>query len=78
MIRPLTNRQRDVAAFITDFIKQNSYPPSVREVAEHFRFSVKAAHDHLKALEAKNVIRTTPAQADRLKSSPKSSWNRKK
>ncbi|HOE88453.1 MAG: LexA repressor [Spirochaetes bacterium ADurb.Bin315] len=63
MIRPLTNRQRDVATFITDFIKQNSYPPSVREVAEYFQFSVKAAHDHLKALEAKKVIRTTPGSS---------------
>lgn len=63
MIRPLTNRQRDVATFITTFIKQNSYPPSVREVAEHFSFSVKAAHDHLKALEAKRVIRTTPGSS---------------
>lgn len=63
MIRPLTNRQRDVVTFITTFIKQNSYPPSVREVAEHFSFSVKAAHDHLKALEAKRVIRTTPGSS---------------
>jgi len=31
----------------------------VRDIATHFNFSVKAAHDHLRALEAKQVIRTT-------------------
>jgi repressor LexA len=30
----------------------------VRDIADHFAFSVKAAHDHLKALEAKQVIKT--------------------
>lgn len=55
----LTERQRDVATFISTFIKQNNYAPSVRDIADHFTFSVKAAHDHLKALEAKQVIKTT-------------------
>lgn len=58
-MRQLTERQKDVASFISDFIKQNNYAPSVRDVAVHFKFSVKAAHDHLKALEAKQVIKTT-------------------
>ncbi|MDT4761865.1 transcriptional repressor LexA [Sphaerochaeta sp. PS] len=58
-MRELTERQKDVALFISQFIRTNTYAPSVREVAEHFNFSVKAAHDHIKALETKNVIKTT-------------------
>ncbi len=58
-MRELTQRQKDIASFISTFIKQNNYAPSVRDIADHFQFSVKAAHDHLKALEAKQVIRTT-------------------
>ncbi|MFA5448333.1 MAG: transcriptional repressor LexA [Sphaerochaeta sp.] len=58
-MRALTQRQRDVAEFISSYIQQNNYAPAVRDIAAHFKFSVKAAHDHLKALEAKEVIRTT-------------------
>ncbi|AEV29049.1 SOS regulatory protein LexA [Sphaerochaeta pleomorpha str. Grapes] len=58
-MRELTERQKEVASFISKFIQKKNYAPSVRDIAEHFNFSVKAAHDHLKALEAKNVIKTT-------------------
>ncbi len=58
-MRELTQRQIDVASFISDYIKKNAFSPSVRDIADHFNFSVKAAHDHVKALETKQVIRTT-------------------
>ncbi len=58
-MKELTDRQKAVATFISTFIKENNYAPSVRDIADHFKFSVKAAHDHLKALEAKQVIKTT-------------------
>ncbi|HZJ87985.1 MAG TPA: transcriptional repressor LexA [Sphaerochaeta sp.] len=58
-MRPLTKRQTEVAEFISSYIQQHNYAPAVRDIANHFNFSVKAAHDHLKALETKQVIRTT-------------------
>ncbi|MGH0054217.1 MAG: transcriptional repressor LexA [Sphaerochaetaceae bacterium] len=58
-MRELTERQKAVASYISLYIKENTYAPSVRDIADHFQFSVKAAHDHLKALEAKQVIKTT-------------------
>lgn len=58
-MKHLTDKQKEVAAFIASFIKEKKYPPSVRDVAAGFGFSVKSAHDHLKALEKKGVIRTT-------------------
>ncbi|MFA6844484.1 MAG: transcriptional repressor LexA [Sphaerochaetaceae bacterium] len=57
-MKGITDRQKEVATFIGQFIKENGYSPSVRDVAEHFGFSVKAAHDHLRALERKDIIRT--------------------
>ena len=41
------------------FIEENSYSPAVRDISRQFGITVKAAHDHLKALERKGVIRST-------------------
>lgn len=56
-MRPVTARQQQVLSFIQSFIQTNRYPPTIREIAESFNVSVKAAHDHVKALEKKEVIR---------------------
>lgn len=58
-MKNLTERQAEVAGFIQNFIETNGYSPSVREIAANFSISVKAAHDHIKALERKEVIRST-------------------
>lgn len=54
----LTNRQKEVLGYIETFIRENPYPPTIREIAAHFAISVKGAYDHLKALERKGRIRT--------------------
>jgi repressor LexA len=53
----LTSRQREVFNFIRGFIKQRGYPPSVREIGEHFDIYPRAAFDHLKALERKGYLK---------------------
>lgn len=58
-MKDLTNRQKEVASFIGSFMRDNGFAPSVRDIAGKFGFSVKAAHDHLKALERKGAIRMT-------------------
>ncbi|MFA7591003.1 MAG: transcriptional repressor LexA [Sphaerochaetaceae bacterium] len=58
-MKALTNRQKEVLDFIKSFIEENSYSPAVRDLARHFGITVKAAHDHLKALERKGVIHST-------------------
>jgi len=55
-MKKLTDRQKEVLAFIADYIEQNSYPPSIREIAENFGISMKGAHDHVAALRRKNVL----------------------
>lgn len=57
-MKELTQRQLEVTKFIEDFFDTNGYAPSVRDVANHFGFSPKAAYDHLTALKKKNIIRT--------------------
>ncbi len=53
----LTPRQREIFNFIKGFIKQRGYPPSVREIGEHFDIYPRAAFDHLKALERKGYLK---------------------
>jgi repressor LexA len=56
-MRPITRRQQEVLDFIKSYISRSKYPPTIREISEHFTISVKGAYDHVKALEKKNVIR---------------------
>lgn len=57
-MKGLTRRQREVVEFIRDIISEHSYPPTIREIAAHFSISVKAAFDHVKALEKKQVLKS--------------------
>ncbi len=51
-----TKRQIEVLAFLKDYIKDHKYPPTFREIGDHFGISVKGAYDHVKALEKKSLI----------------------
>jgi repressor LexA len=53
----LTTRQREIFNFVREFIKGRGYPPSVREIGEHFNIYPRAAFDHLKALEKKGYLK---------------------
>ena len=53
----ITERQKKVITFIANYIRTNSYPPTIREIAEHFEISVKGAHDHVIALTKKGFLR---------------------
>jgi repressor LexA len=58
-MKVLTDRQKDVLSFIADYLDKNSYPPTIREVAEHYSISVKGAHDHITALRKKGYLKQT-------------------
>jgi repressor LexA len=51
-----TEKQITVLEYIRGFIKQHSYPPTVREIANHFSITAKGAYDHLTALKKKGRI----------------------
>ncbi len=59
-MKPLTERQRLVLAFIEDFCRRQGYPPTVREVAAHFGVQPRAAADHLAALKRKGYLHREP------------------
>ena len=53
----LTKRQREVLMMIRDWTFEAGFPPTRRDIAEHFDFkSPNASEEHLKALERKGVI----------------------
>jgi repressor LexA len=52
----LTPRQREIIDFIQNFTADQGYPPTVREIAAHFRIDYRAAIDHLRALEKKGSL----------------------
>ncbi|MDR1902184.1 MAG: transcriptional repressor LexA [Treponema sp.] len=57
-MKEITKRQQEVLAFIAEYIEFHTYPPTIREIAQHFSISVKGAHDHVTALKKKNRIKT--------------------
>jgi len=63
----LTSRQREIFSFIRTFIKERGYPPSVREIGEHFHIYPRAAFDHLKALEKKGYLKRKGSMSRGLK-----------
>src|SRR5215470_7420780 len=66
-VREMTQRQREVLSFMRGFTEKHGAPPTVREIAERFRFTPRAAFDHLRALERKGMLqrRITDKRASR-------------
>ena len=57
-MQPLTRRQREILDFLTEFIKQHGYAPSLEEIGRRFGLSSLATvHKHLTNLEEKGFIR---------------------
>ena len=53
----LTNRQKQILKFISEFIDKHKFPPTRSELSAHFGFkSPNAAEAHLRALQKKAVI----------------------
>jgi len=55
-VKEITQIQRDVLNYIAQFIDENSYPPTVREISEHFGKSIRAVQDNMTALQKKGYI----------------------
>jgi repressor LexA len=54
----LTERQREILQFISASIDERGYPPTLREIGEHFGIrSTNGVNDHLKALEKKGYLK---------------------
>ncbi len=63
-MKPLTDRQRAVLEYITEYIEVRRKPPTVREIQANFGFkSPNAVDNHLKALERKGRIQRAPRES---------------
>jgi repressor LexA len=53
---PLTKRQREILDYLTEFIQQHGYAPSLEEIGRRFGLSSLATvHKHLTNLQEKGV-----------------------
>lgn len=62
-MKEITNRQKEVLDFISSFIKDNGYPPTVREIGIHFGISLRAVQDHIAALQKKGFLSQSQKRA---------------
>lgn len=59
----LTERQKEILNFLKSYVKDNGYPPTMREIGERFGFTWLGARGHLRALEKKSFIKINPFKA---------------
>ena len=58
MTRGLTDKQERILGFIVDYVNDQGYPPSIREIGNHFNISsLRGVTVHLDALERKGYIK---------------------
>lgn len=63
----LTQRQADVVQFVRDYIAEQHYSPSIRDVAAWFQITPNAALGHINAIEAKGGLVRSPGIARSLR-----------
>ncbi|HEY2381300.1 MAG TPA: transcriptional repressor LexA [Terriglobia bacterium] len=62
----LTDKQQAILDFIDNHLKDNGYPPSIREIARHFEIYPGTVQDHLSALERKGFLQKKRYQSRSL------------
>lgn len=55
-MKQITDRQKEVLTYISNFTEDNSFPPTVREISDHFGISLRAVQDHITALQKKGFL----------------------
>ena len=66
-MKELTDRQKEVLTFISTYTKDNTFPPTVREISDHFGISLRAVQDHITALQKKGFIAIKPKSSRSIK-----------
>jgi repressor LexA len=66
-MRELTDRQKEVLTFISTYTKDNTFPPTVREISNYFGISLRAVQDHITALQKKGYISIKPKSSRSIK-----------
>jgi repressor LexA len=63
MSKNLTLRQKEIINFIDSYFKKNNFPPTLKEIGENFKITLKGSFDHIKALHKKGFITYTPKKS---------------
>ncbi len=59
----LSSKQAQVLTFLMDFNAEHGFPPTIRELCDHFGYrSLNTAHFHLRSLEKKGYIQIHPGK----------------
>ena len=66
-MKQITERQKEILNFISDYQAENSYPLTVREIGDHFGVSIRAVQDHITALQKKGFITQTQKKSRSIK-----------
>ncbi|MBR1638191.1 MAG: transcriptional repressor LexA [Treponema sp.] len=66
-MKGITERQQQVLDYIASYTEENSYPPTVRDISEHFGISLRAIQDHIAALQKKGYLSQREKKARSLK-----------
>jgi len=71
MAKDLTKRQEEILEFVIDRVRDEGFPPTLKEIAARFRLSsANAARDHLLALERKGFLRRSAEKSRALTLDP--------
>jgi repressor LexA len=62
----LTERQQAILNFINEYVEENGFPPSVREIGRHFGVYPATVQDHISALERKGYLQKKRFQSRTL------------
>ncbi len=62
----LTERQQAILDFINEYVQENSFPPSVREIGARFGVYPATVQDHISALERKGYLQKKRFQSRTL------------
>jgi repressor LexA len=63
LVKDLTNRQREIFEFISRYLKQHGYPPTVREIGKAVGLhSSSTVHAHLSKLETLGILKRDPTK----------------
>ena len=71
----ITERQQAILDFINEYVQENGFPPSVREIGSHFGVYPATVQDHIAALERKGYLQKKKFQSRTLSVSSQSRRN---
>lgn len=66
-MKGLTSRQCEILRFIRDYTDANFFPPSLREIADHFEISAVTIQEHVSALLKKGFLAQSEGKSRSLR-----------